>query len=90
MNAIQYGQKMMLQPMNTLPRKALDFVNVLSNEVGLCMETYLTAYIVYAHLEKKFAFPACLYSHGIVKIINSHLTTSGSPPEPNGKINAKR
>jgi hypothetical protein len=46
--AEQRGMEMMLIPMRDLPPLALEFANKLAREAGMCMETLLTAYTVFA------------------------------------------
>ncbi len=52
----------MLQvPMNTLPPLALEFARKLCREVGGCIETYMTAYAVYAQLVENLPCDDSLY-----------------------------
>lgn len=48
MSAEERGMAMMHEPMRGLPPLALEFAKKLCGEVGMCMETLLTAYTVYA------------------------------------------
>lgn len=42
------GLEMMLVPMKLLPKLALDFAQHLCSQMGMCSETLLTAWTVYA------------------------------------------
>lgn len=46
--AEERGKEMMHIPIRNLPPLARDFANHLCNQVGMCMETLLTAWTVYA------------------------------------------
>lgn len=46
--AEQRGMEMMLVPMGQLPPLATEYAKKLCREVGGCMETFLTAWTVYA------------------------------------------
>lgn len=48
MTAEERGQQMMLVKMKDLPPLALEFCQDLCSRVGGCMETFLTAWTVYA------------------------------------------
>ena len=48
MTAEKRGLEMMLVPMGQLPPLALAFAKKMCNEVGMCSETLLTAWTVYA------------------------------------------
>jgi hypothetical protein len=48
MTAEERGQEMMSIKMNELPPKALEFAKKLCKEVGMCGETLLTAWTIYA------------------------------------------
>ena len=50
LSAEERGMQMMSIPMNKLPPLALEFAKKLCGEVGMCMETLLTAWTVYAQL----------------------------------------
>lgn len=52
MTALERGMDMMHMPIKDLPKKARLFAKVLCDEVGGCMEVYITAYTVYAQLEE--------------------------------------
>lgn len=48
MGAIEKGQEMLNIPMSKLPEEAYKYFQYLSNKVGMCIETCLTAYTAYA------------------------------------------
>lgn len=50
MKATERGIEMLHMPMNELPPIAVEFKDKLAREAGLCIETCLTAYAVYAYM----------------------------------------
>jgi len=59
--AFERGQEMMFIKISELPKKAQDFAKILCDEVGMCMETFLTAWTVYANLEEGLEITNKLY-----------------------------
>lgn len=59
--ATERGQEMMLIKMGELPKMALDFLEHLVSKVGMCMETCLTAYTVYAQIIEGLSCDDSLY-----------------------------
>ncbi len=53
LTAEQRGSEMMLTPMNQLPPLAIEFAKQLCRRVGMCAETLLTAWTVYAQCVEK-------------------------------------
>lgn len=44
MDAVQRGREMLYIPIRDLPPLATKFANYLCNQVGMCLEVYLTVY----------------------------------------------
>ncbi len=59
--AEERGMEMMLIPMNELPEIALEFSKKLCNETGMCIETLLTSWTVYAQCIEKLTCTDDLY-----------------------------
>ncbi len=59
--AVERACEMMLIPIRDLPPLAYKFARKLMSEVGMCGETYLTAYAVYAQCIEKLPCDDNLY-----------------------------
>ena len=59
--AVAEAVKMMRLPMKDLPELAMEFLKHLSNKVGYCMETCLTAYATYNQMVLKMECEDELY-----------------------------
>lgn len=60
--AVDRAMEMMAIPMNQLPPLAVKFARRLCNEVGMCGETFVTAYAVYAQIVEGLPNNDSLYS----------------------------
>lgn len=66
-DAVERGQEMLVMPMNQLPPLAVEFAQKLCNELGGCIEVFLTAYAVYAQCVEGLRCKDSLY-----KVIPEH------------------
>jgi len=60
-DAITEGMKMMAVPMGKLPPVAVEYARRLCNQVGMCMEVLLTAWIVYQQIVENLPCDDSLY-----------------------------
>lgn len=60
-NAVNRAMELMTVPMKDLPPLAIEFMRLLSSEVGYCMETCITAYAAYAQCVENLPCDDYLY-----------------------------
>lgn len=62
MDAVDRATQMMVVPKNQLPPLALEFARKMCREVGMCGETYITAYAIYAQCVEGLPCDDALYA----------------------------